>query len=254
MFIYRFLLLIFIILFSSCATKKNVLFVQDTDPNEIYEFQYSDYKIKVDDILKITISADNLQAALPYNPSILNTNNNISKESLTCNGYIVDSDGFIYIPNLHKINVLDLTISEIRSLIQNKLISENLLTDPNVDVKMLNYNFTILGEVSSPGRYEFNKNNLNILEAIGIAGDLTINGKRNDIKIIRDLKGKKYISSVDLTKSDFLMSDSFQIVSGDIILVDPNTSRIKNAGIIGNSGTLLSLLSFILSSIIVISN
>ena len=119
---------------------------------------------------------------------------------------------------------------------------------------MLNSYFTILGEVNNPGRYEYVKNNMNILEAIGIAGDLTINGKRVDIKVLRDDGNKKSISSIDLTKSSFLENDNFQIFSGDIIIVNPNSTRIKNAGIIGNSGTLLSLLSFILSSIIVISN
>ena len=86
-----------------------------------------------------------------------------------------------------------------------------------------------------------------------MAGDLTINGLRDDIKIIREINGKKNISSVDLTKSDFLVSENYQIISGDIILVNPNSTRVKNAGLIGNSGTLLSLLSFLLSSIIVIT-
>ena len=86
-----------------------------------------------------------------------------------------------------------------------------------------------------------------------MAGDLTINGKRKDIKIIRDYESVRKIFSVDISKPDILISDNFQIYPGDIIIVNPNTSRIKNAGIIGNSGTLLSLLSFILSSIIVIS-
>ena len=146
------------------------------------------------------------------------------------------------------------TINQIRSTIY-KLITENdYLINPTVDVKLLNSYFTILGEVNNPGRYEYVKNNINILEAIGIAGDLTINGKRVDIKVLRDDGNKKSISSIDLTKSSFLENDNFQIFSGDIIIVNPNSTRIKNAGIIGNSGTLLSLLSFILSSIIVISN
>ena len=95
---------------------------------------------------------------------------------------------------------------------------------------------------------------MNILEAIGMAGDLSITGKRNDIKLIRDIKGKKSIYSIDITGKEFLTSDKFQIMSGDIIIINPNTTRIKNAGVIGNSGTLLSLLSFLLTSIIVINN
>ncbi len=240
-------------MFFSCSSKKNILFLQDAKLDGSYDYGYSQYEIKVDDILKITISADNPDAAIPYNPTILSNNTNISKETLIYNGYIVDSEGFIHISNLDKIYVLGSTLSETKNLVIENLINSNLLTKPFVDVKLLNYNFTILGEVSRPGRYEYNKNNLNILEALGMAGDLTINGLRDDIKIIRDINGKKNISSVDLTKSDFLVSENYQIISGDIILVNPNSTRVKNAGLIGNSGTLLSLLSFLLSSIIVIT-
>lgn len=250
----RYILISFtIFLFFSCSSKKNILFLQDAKLDGSYDYGYSQYEIKVDDILKITISADNPDAAIPYNPTILSNNTNISKETLIYNGYIVDSEGFIHISNLDKIYVLGSTLSETKNLVIENLINSNLLTKPFVDVKLLNYNFTILGEVSRPGRYEYNKNNLNILEALGMAGDLTINGLRDDIKIIRDINGKKNISSVDLTKSDFLVSENYQIISGDIILVNPNSTRVKNAGLIGNSGTLLSLLSFLLSSIIVIT-
>jgi len=108
--------------------------------------------------------------------------------------------------------------------------------------------------VVKPGRYDYLKNNLNLLEAIGMAGDLTITGNRNDIKLIRRINGEEIISSVDLRSNILLNDKNFQILSGDIIIVNPNSTRVKNAGIIGNSGTLLSLLSFILSTIIVTNN
>ncbi|MFL2610540.1 MAG: polysaccharide biosynthesis/export family protein, partial [Flavobacteriaceae bacterium] len=125
--------------------------------------------------------------------------------------------------------------------------------DPYVDVKLLNAHFTILGEVNKPGKYEYFKNNMNILEAIGMAGDLTINGMRKDIKLIRDYNGEIKVSSIDLTKKSFI-SDNFQIFSRDIIIINPNETKIKNAGVIGNSGTLLSLLSFLTTLIVLISN
>ena len=121
-------------------------------------------------------------------------------------------------------------------------------------MKLINAHFTILGEVNSPGRYEFLKNNINILEAIGVAGDLTINAERKDVRLIRNSQGKRQVYNIDLTNKKFILENTFQIFSGDIIVVNPNYTRVKNAGIIGNSGTLLSLLSFILSSIIVINN
>ena len=123
-----------------------------------------------------------------------------------------------------------------------------------MDIKLLNAHFTILGEVQNPGKYDFLKNNLNILEAIGMAGDLTINGVRDNNKLIRTFSGDNLIFEIDLTKSSIINGDKFQLFSGDIILVNQNSTRVSNAGIIGNSGTLISLLSFLLSSIILITN
>ena len=89
---------------------------------------------------------------------------------------------------------------------------------------------------------------------MGIAGDLTINGKRNDIKIISKRDSEININSIDITSSKLLESKNFQIFPGDVIIVNANSARVKNAGIIGNFGNLLSVLSFLLSTVILISN
>ena len=110
-----------------------------------------------------------------------------------------------------------------------------LLNNHVVQIKILNSDVTILGEVKNPGKYTFLENNLNILNALGMAGDLNITADRKDIKIIRENGNKKLIASIDLTNSSYLNSDFYQIQSGDIIIVNPNYTRVKNAGIIGNS-------------------
>ena len=143
-------------------------------------------------------------------------------------------------------------MAELSDLLTRELTNLDFFTEPIVDIKVLNMNFTVLGEVNKPGKYYFDSQ-INVLQALGMAGDLTINGKRTDIKLIRNSNEKSDVFSVDLTKSEFISSPSFNVVSGDVIIVNPNTNRVKNAGIIGNSGTLLSLLSFLLSSIIIIN-
>ena len=134
------------------------------------------------------------------------------------------------------------------------MVEKGILLNPTVDVKIVNSYFTILGEVNNPGRYNFIKNNMNIIQALGMAGDLTINGERKDIKILRETDKGLKVSEIDLTSSEFLTSSYFQIYPNDVIIVNPNKSRVKNAGVIGNAGNLLSVLSFILSSIILITN
>ncbi len=228
--------------------------MQDINTDTLYETYYDSYKIKIDDILKIDVDAEDAETTLMFNPKGLNNNFSNTKDNLIYNGYQVDKSGNINFPGIGKINASGKSVSELRDLIYDLIVKNKILNNPSVDIKLLNTHFTVLGEVNRPGRYEFLQNNLNIFEAIGIAGDLTINGKRNDIKLIRDNDGEINVSSLDLTQTNILSSSEFQIYSGDIIIVNPNTNRIKNAGIIGNSGTLLSLLSFILSSIIVISN
>ena len=255
--VIRFLILFFGVIFIfSCSSKKNILYVQDIDTQEIYSNSYMEYRVKVDDVLKIEVGSESStpELALAFSSTGTNSGVSSSKETLIYNGYQVNKEGFINYPNLGKLKVAGSTIDEIRNDIYNDIIDKNILQHPFVDVKLLNAHFTILGEINKPGKYEYFKNNMNILEAIGVAGDLTINGMRKNIKLIRDYNGEIEVSSIDLTNKAFISGDNFQIFSGDIIIVNPNETQIKNAGIIGNSGTLLSLLSFLTSLIIIISN
>ena len=239
---------------ASCSSKKDIIYIQDAQAKDFSNISYLEYKIKVDDVLKIEISTMTPEVSLNYSFNGFNSSISNTKDNLLFNGFQVNAEGNIFIPNLGEIKVINKTLIEARELIEEKLIAEADLIEPTVDVKLLNNHFTILGEVKIPGRYEYVENNLNILEAIGLAGDLTITGKRKDIKIIRDLDGVNKLYNLDLTSTDFISSEYFQIVSGDIIIVNPNKTRVKNAGIIGNSGTLLSLLSFLLSTIILINS
>ena len=243
-------LLLFIIL--SCSTKKDILFIQDVTSDEQYNFVYKDIIIKNDDILKIQVSSFSSEVTDLFSPKTVV--NSSTLESFQLLGYQVNKNGDINLPVLGYVKVEGLTISQITKKIEELLVNEGILLNPSIDVKIVNAYFTILGEVNKPGRYSFIKNDMDILQAIGIAGDLTINGVRDNIKIMRRNDSNYEISNVDLTKSNFINSDYFQIMPGDIIIVNPNSSRVKNAGVIGNAGNLLSLLSFLLSSIILISS
>jgi len=216
------------------------------------KYEYKSHKISPFDVLRITVKSENLEASELYSNSPQFTE---TRESLIFKGYRVDNDGFIVFQSLGKIYAKEKTASQLEKYIYDKTIELGYLTDPKVDVKVLNLNFTILGEVKNPGKYYYDEDDLNILEAIGMAGDLTILGNRKDIKMIREkVNGERKVFEIDLTGTEFFQNETFQISSGDLIIVNPNSTRVKNAGIIGNSGTLLSLLSFLLSSVIVITS
>lgn len=250
--IYFVIILIFML--ASCSTKKNIVYLQDLSDVEIYQNKYSAYKLKTDDILKIDVYTDPPESALSFNPKGNSSSFLNSKDGIIYNGYQVNPLGKIVFPVLGEIYVEGLTTENVRQLLSKKIIEGGYLNEFSLDVKHINSHFTVIGEVQNPGKFEFLKNNLNVFEALGMAGDLTINGERKDIKLIRDNNGNKKIFEIDLTNTEILGQKQFQIISGDILIVNPNSSRVKNAGIIGNSGTLLSLLSFLLSSIIVIKS
>jgi len=248
-YIYFFLLPF--VLFNSCGSKKNIIYLQDAQNLTKINSDFFEYKIQVDDILKVDIAIDQVLDFNVYEQQASYSAN--SKDSYLYNGYQVDLDGYINLPLLGQVYVKDKTLLEIRKHIVNELKNKDILISPIVDIKLINSSFTVLGEVNRPGKYDFLKNNMNIFEALGMAGDLTINGLRKEISILRKYDTDFEVIKIDLTNSNFI-SNNFQIFPGDVILVKPNMTRVKNSGIIGNSGTLISLLSFVLSSIIVISN
>lgn len=236
-----------------CGSKRNIIYFQNTDNDQLKTYPYVNYKLKIDDVLKIDFLVND---PLEMNTSMRSGTNtpNQSKENLLYSGYSIGFDGNINFPMIGLIKAEGLTIAELRELIKKKTNEKKLFNNPYIEVKLINSHFYILGEVKSPGRYEYFENNLNLVEAIGMAGDLTINGKRDDIKLLRKIGDEDMFYEFDLTSSNILSNPNFQIFSGDVIIVNPNITKVKNSGIIGNSGTLLSLLSFLLSSFIVLGS
>ena len=252
MIMYRFILLITLIVFAvfSCSSKKDIILAQNIKQSDLNNISFREYKLKIDDVLKIDILTESDQINLGELNTPTSKNSN-TRESLIFDGYQIDSDGMIDIPSIGKIFVMGLSISKLEDTIKYDLIDKGILNKPTVDIKLLNGHFTVLGEVNSPGRYNFLNNNMDILQAIGMAGDLTINAVRTDVKLLRYTdNNEKIISSIDLTKPDFMNEDGFQIFSGDIILVNPNNRRVKQAGFIENPTVFSSLLSVLITTIV----
>ena len=127
------------------------------------------------------------------------------------------------------------------------------IKNPSVNVRILNFRVSILGEVTRPGTYTFLEERVSIPQALGQAGDLTINGDRNNILLIRDLDGNKTNKFIDLTKSDFINSSNFYLKQNDLLYIRPNNAKVKSSGLVGNASTLVSILSLAVSLFIVIT-
>jgi polysaccharide export outer membrane protein len=244
----------FLITFTSCSVKKDLLYLNVPHSSDASKFDWSEVYIQPNDIVSIKITADNPEMAIAYN--IMPTQQNVSAQtnSLLLQGYLVTNEGTVNIPILGIQNISGLTLDDAEKQIQNALTSNGYLKNPVVVCRLVNAKVTILGEVRAPGTYTFYENNLTLLQALGLAGDLTINGVRKKITIIRTEKGKQSYGTIDLTKDDWFKSPFYFVKPNDVIIIDPNTAKIKSAGVISNPGNLISLFSVLLSSIIIIKN
>lgn len=249
----RILAVLALIVMSSCASKKDILYLQDADSNNTSDIVYQNATIQPNDILKISIESLIPEAAIPYNRGVSSGAPVNSLELIKLNGYLVSNDGNINFPIIGNIEVSNLTTIEVEDKIKNILIEGDHLKKPTVVVRLLNAKITILGEVKAPGTYNFTEQNITILQALGYAGDLTINGKRDDVIITRDVNGVRKIAHIDLTSTYFMNSEYYYIKPNDQIIVNQNNPRVKESGFIGNIGTVLTIASLALSITILLS-
>jgi polysaccharide export outer membrane protein len=249
-----FIIVIFFMI-SSCSSKRGITYL-----NELDSFNFTDinkqkiaYTIQADDILSIEVHSILPEASVIYNRISQKTGAASNINLLPLEGYLISSDYTINFPVLGILKV-EGTISELEKKIAKLLSDGGHLVRPTVTVRLLNGKFTVLGDVASPGTFSFIENNLSLLQALGYAGDLTIYGKRKNITLIREINGIRSTRKLDLTSKDFLDHPSYYIRNNDVIIVNPNYSRIKSAGFIGSPQTIASISSLLLSITLLIIN
>lgn len=249
-----FSVLAIIVLTQSCATKKEILYFQDADEFNNTAVTYERPTIQPNDILRITVGTLIVETALPYNaPVIAGASSGGDSNLIKLEGYLVTKEQTINFPQLGVISTADKTVKELEVDIRQQLIDGGHLNNPTVTVRVMNAKITILGEVGSPGTYDFYEENITILQALGNAGDLTINGKRDDILLIRETDGIYTTARLDLTSAELLNSPYYYLKSNDVIMVNPNGPKVKSAGFIGNLGSLIGVASILLSTVILIT-
>ena len=244
-----------IVLLSACSSKKQITYIQDADKSTPYliDSRLPKNIIEVGDVLKIDVQSVVPEAAIPYNKTI-NQINNQNIQILQLEGYLVGNDLMINFPVLGRISVEELTPKQLENKIAQLLLEGGHLTNSSVKVRRVNSKFTVLGEVRSPGTFSYFDERLNIFQAIGYAGDLTIEGRRKNITLIREENGVRALHKITLTKSDLLKKPYYYIKNNDVIIVDPNFSKIKSAGFIGSPSSIASISSILLSITLLIIN
>lgn len=240
-------------LFFSCSFKNQLTYANDVKKEDLSKinFRIINY-IEIGDVLKIDVKTSLVEVAAPYNN--FDKLSNTDAKILILDGYKVKKDSTINYPILGKITVVGLTINELAIKLRNMLIKGGHLTNPHITINKINSKFTVLGEVRSPGTYFNYENQLNIFQALGFAGDLLITAKRNNVKLFREENGLRKTYKFSLNKSEIFDQPYYYIKSNDVIIVEPNYSRIKSAGFIGSPASISSIASLALSITLLLIN
>ena len=228
------ILLTCVLLSTSCISQRKLSYLRDVTEvsadsiNKTYVSQKANYITK-GDVLSIFVNALDAEAVMAFNLPVANVQNITAKQVITASGggsvqgYWVDPEGNIDFPVLGKMHVEGMTTTMLKDTL-TQLISRSV-KDPIVNVGILNFTVTVLGEVKNPGRHAVSDQGLTIFDALGLAGDLTIYGKRNNVLVSREVDGKMEFARLNLNDQAIFASPYYHIRQNDVIYVEPNNAR-----------------------------
>lgn len=226
--IFRIIILTFVLLFTSCVSQRNVEYLQDGsnlqgDVKTFDDVQIPDYKLKPKDELFVQIkSLDDPSTNIFQQLGVQQdgtTSGNIQPYGASLMSYSVDKSGYIQLPVLGNIHVENKSVPEVNAILQDSL--EYILSNPTVTVKLVNRFVSVLGEVQRPGHFSYSQEKLTVFNALGLAGDITDYGDRNDVILARNENGKNIRINIDLTSSELMASEYYYIRPNDMIYVKP---------------------------------
>jgi polysaccharide export outer membrane protein len=216
-------LLIWIPLLFSCVNTRKIVYLDNIGDAELdMAVDNLEPVIQKNDLLSITVSSPNPGATQIFNPSTATSN-------LPAGGYLVNQQGYIEFPMLGLVKAADLTKRQLKENITKSILQNQLLLDPVVTIRYLNFRVTVLGEVAKPSVVSVADEKISLLEALGMAGDMTIYAKRDNVLIIREEGGKRKTKRVDLTSRNLLTSPYYYLKSNDVVYVEPGLAKASNA-------------------------
>jgi polysaccharide biosynthesis/export protein len=242
----------------SCAVPKNIAYLQNSSTGNDSLISYThnglyEMKIKPKDILSITVTSSSPEATAFYNlilPQItdISSANVPTQTQPTLQTYIVDNDGNIDFPVLGKLSVEGLNRKELESLLQKRLKKSFSGERPIITIRFVNYTVNVLGEVVRPGRYTTQNDRITIFEALAMAGDLTIYGRRDNVRIVREAgDGSKNILQVNLNDKQIIRSPAYYLEQNDVIYVEPNKAKARSSKVGTAESLSISVISVLIS-------
>ncbi|WP_164111740.1 MULTISPECIES: polysaccharide biosynthesis/export family protein [Sphingobacterium] len=242
--IYLIFVLIFIL--ASCASRKKIVYLQPSSVQfEQMQAKYAP-KIQQEDLITITVSASDVKATLPFNQqNIYQASVGSSTDMAFKPTYLVDANGEIDFPVLGKMKLGGLSRLEATDKIRTKLMQ--YIVDPVVNLTFSNFKVTVLGEVNKPGVYTLPQERVTVLEALALAGDMTLKGQRNNVLLVREQNGEKKTERLNLLTDSVLNSPYYYLAQNDLIYVEPNNSQVRNSRFGQDTNVWISITSLIIT-------
>jgi len=243
----------------SCTSYKKVPYLQGAD-NKADEVALLSYykenivRFKPDDVLGIAVNVIGEQSVafdynLPLQPAATmdNSTEDYVNEGVGRQTYMIDKEGFIDFPVLGRLQIAGYTQGELEKYLKQAL-RKYIKVDPIVTVRLLNFNIKVLGEVASPGEYPIGKDRINVLEALSLAGDMTVYGIREDVKVVRELpSGELQVFSLDVSDINIISSPNFYLQQNDMVYVTPNKAKARSADIGAQTTLIVSGVSVLIA-------
>ncbi|MEC4113970.1 polysaccharide biosynthesis/export family protein [Myroides pelagicus] len=243
---------VFTLLLTSCASKDKVLYYQDAETTLLKNIQDTRFqtRLRPDDLLMILVSAEDIEAAAPFNlVNSMTTNplNPAGTGQMQQQLYLIDNDGFVQFPVLGTVKLGGLTKKEAIDYLTKEI--EQYINNPIINLRIMNFKVTVQGEVNRPGVHSINSERLTLTEAISLSGDMTIYGNRKNVLIIREVDGHRVPIRVDMTKADFMNSSYYYLNQNDIVYVEPNKTKVNSSVVGPNLSLGISALSLLVTII-----
>jgi len=236
---------------TSCATRKEIVYFQDIDALNMQQInQTFEPIIEPNDILHISISSISEEVIKPFlkTPSLTA---NVGNTNPGLQGYLVSKDGLIRFPVIGDVQVAGDTREQVIEKLKSKLTE--YVKDVVVDVRIMNFDVTILGEVNNPGKFNVKDERVTLPEAIALAGDFSEDGRRDQVTVIREIDGVRQVARIDFTKADFFSSPFYFLKQNDVVYIEPTLKGVRKSGFIPDVPALLSLVTVVLSTVILLT-
>lgn len=247
--------LLFVLVAASCSSYKKVPYLQNSDALEPHAMHHEPVIQPHDQLTIAVVSSQDQHAAMAFNllvPTTNSTNSLTSQPALQ--KYIVDTKGCVAVPNVGELHLAGLTLPEAENLVLEK-VKGAFAMPPSVTVRFADYKISVLGEVADPGTYVIANGKVNILQALSLAGDLTVYGQRDNVKIVReDENGVKSVHEINLNDAALLNSPNYYLQQNDVVYVTPNKAKSRNSDISTSTSLWFSGTSVVVSLVSLLFN